>query len=476
MEGLEVSEIKFSELENGQTVGAEYYAPMYLRPYERLISSRMEKLPLAACCKRITDGDHGSAEYAATGVLFILSEAVGEGWIEKDLCRFITPQHASTLQRSRFRTGDVLVTKTGVYFGKSAVVSSDFDGANTIAHVGILTPTARVDSYYLSTFLNTIYGQAQLRRRGIKATRPEIKLLEFPDILLSVPSSQFQHGIRQTVLSAHAINEKSHKAAMDAEEILLKELGLDAWRPPDPLSYTRRASEVFTAERLDAEHYKEKYLAAKRQLSKAGARDFVPLTELLDLITNGHTPLHHDLTEGEVPFLCAEHVADFELNYESEKRILLQHHGGELSRTALQEGDVLLTIKGRVGNVAIAENVPGNVNINQDVALLRFNHSLPLWYLVAFLNSYFGKLQTEQFCTGGINPFLGLSNVKRLSIPRFDEKLMKVVATRTREKVHQARIARREAYILLNRAKRAVEIAIEQSEAEALRYVTESSV
>ncbi len=42
--------------------------------------------------------------------------------------------------------------------------------------------------------------------------------------------------------------------------------------------------------------------------------------------------------------------------------------------------------------------------------------------------------------------------------------------------VRQSHSARRETHILLDRAKRAVEIAIERSEAEALRYLSESSV
>ena len=50
--------------------------------------------------------------------------------------------------------------------------------------------------------------------------------------------------------------------------------------------------------------------------------------------------------------------------------------------------EALLTIKGRVGNAAIAGNVPGAANINQDVALLRFNDRLPIWFVIAYLNSF----------------------------------------------------------------------------------------
>lgn len=135
----------------------------------------------------------------------------------------------------------------------------------------------------------------------------------------------------------------------------------------------------------------------------------------------------------------------------------------------------MLTIKGRVGNWAIAENVPGSVNINQDVALLRFNDQLPLWWVVTFLNSSFGKLQVEQFGTGGINPFLGLSNVRKLSVPRFGEIFMERVANETKERVLASRAARQLAQAFLAAAQRAVEIAIEDSESAALAYLKQQS-
>ncbi len=200
------------------------------------------------------------------------------------------------------------------------------------------------------------------------------------------------------------------------------------------------------------------------------------LVDLLLSITNGHTPLYHNLTMGEVPFPCAEHVSDFEINYESEKRILDIHHRTELARTALQNQDVLLTIKGRVGNAAIAEDVPSAANINQGVALLRFNKKLPLLYIIAFLNSKFGKLQSEQMCTGAINPFLGLFSTRKFIIPVFDGSIMEEIAEQTRSRVLAARKFKRRAAELLDAAKRAVEIAIESDEATALEFLKTASL
>jgi type I restriction enzyme S subunit len=235
--------------------------------------------------------------------------------------------------------------------------------------------------------------------------------------------------------------------------------------------FTRRFSEAFKNERLDSEHYREKYYVANKRLIAAGAKTFIPLGDLLTTLTNGHTPLHHDLRTGTVPFLCAEHVSNFEACYDSDKRILLEHHNGELARTALRKNDVLLTIKGRVGNLALVENVVGPININQDVALLRLNSRLPIWFILAFVNSFFGQLQTEQLSTGGINPFLGLSNVRRLNIPEFPPEVMMLIADQTKTDVHAARRGQGLAKDLLEKAKTAIEIAIDQNEATALKYL-----
>jgi type I restriction enzyme S subunit len=186
----------------------------------------------------------------------------------------------------------------------------------------------------------------------------------------------------------------------------------------------------------------------------------VPLGEYLSFLTNGHTPLHHDLSEGEVPFLTAEHVFDFRVTYDSDKRIERIHHEGELKRTQLREGDFLITIKGRIGNAAVVEDIPVPTNINQDVALLRLKDGLPPYYLLAYLNSIVGKAFSEQYCTGQINPFLGLGNLRLLPIPIYDHQRMTDLADETAKVIGEARKAGEESKGLLAGAKMIVEQAV----------------
>ena len=57
-------------------------------------------------------------------------------FIETAKCRYITEEKNRELKRSCLHPGDIVVTKTGVYFGKSAVIPESIPEANTIAHVG----------------------------------------------------------------------------------------------------------------------------------------------------------------------------------------------------------------------------------------------------------------------------------------------------------------------------------------------------
>jgi type I restriction enzyme S subunit len=138
------------------------------------------------------------------------------------------------------------------------------------------------------------------------------------------------------------------------------------------------------------------------------------------------------------------------------KRILLQHHETELQRTALREGDLLVTIKGRIGNAAVVAHLPGNTNINQDVALLRLKKGYHPYYVAAFLNSEAGKVLTDQVCTGQINPFLGLGNLKKVLVPIFGEERMNELGDKVQELVESAYHTEQEAKRLLEEAKRRV--------------------
>lgn len=449
---------------------AEFFQHRHLQLAERLEGQRLEPLNQVAV---ISDGNHFSISesFVEDGIPYYRGQdVVGHFFIEQAASNAIAREAFDQpfMKRSHLQCGDVLLSIIGTV-GETSLVKTGRD-ATCSCKLAILRPK-NIAPEYLAAYLSSGVGKALSDRWKRGAVQTGLLLEDMDQIPVARFSEGFEGIVKDIVDQSFTMLESSRELQRQAEHVLLHALDLDTWTPPDTLTCERSSREAFAAGRLDAEHFQEKFVAARRVLQAAGAKRFIPLPDLLVRLTNGHTPLRHDLSVGAIPFLCAEQVTDFNIAYECEKRILLEHHQTELARTAVRDGDVLFTIKGRIGNAAIAESVPGNVNINQDVALLRFNDVLPVWYVVAYLNSQFGKLQSEKMATGAINPFLGLFSIRQFEVPEFSGKVMRDIALNTQTHIAVARQAKQRAARLLDAAKRAVEIAIEDSEAVALAYL-----
>ena len=373
----------------------------------------------------------------------------------------------------RVRPGDILLTKGGAidragYVTNEGAVSRDLIFLNT-------SRLSRSEQLLMFSYFRTAFFRRMLLRSSSQTTQPHLTITLVRELPIYWGSPQLADDVASIVAAAFLYTETAAKHAYEAGHTLLATLGLAGWSPPEPLSYTARARDAFAARRMDAEHFKVKFQMAADSLVDAGATGFVELGDLLDDLANGHTPLKHNLRIGDIPFLAAEHIHDFTIDYETRKRICRTHHTGELRRTALCMGDVLMTIKGRVGNTALVQHQNPVANINQDVALLRFKKNTPpVWYFLSYMNSAFGKLEVEKWSTGQINPFLGLYNLKKIRIPLFDDSFMEDVGQRTRQSVQTALRLRSQAKQMLETAKRAVEIAIESGEQTALSFLDQT--
>ena len=461
LEGLEISEVHLSDLENERTVGAEYYSPFYLEPFRKLISSRMEVRLLSSCCSLITDGDHGSADYVESGVTFVLSEAVKNGWIDKGSCRQISEPHAKTLKRSVLKKRDVLITKTGIYFGKSAVVTNEFAGANTIAHVGLLRVKRDINPYYLSTFFNCTYGYSQLRRRGIKATRPEIKLIEFQDITVVLPSHNFQNEIEKIIVHSQKLLNESKSQLAVADDLLLRNIGLEKFLPDRrSLSIKSFKSSFAVTGRLDAEHYQTKYEELYKALAKKN--HIFKLGDCLSFNQRGTQP---DYAQEGLPVVNSKHVQRGHVNMIDNRFAAVSDN---TNAAVIKQGDVLMngTGVGTIGRAApylhAADALPDN-----HVTVLRTEALSPIC-LALYLNSIAGQYQVDQHFKGSSGQIeLYPTDIANFWCPELDQSTQQSIDNLAQQSFTLKAKSER----LLEAAKRAVEIAIEQDETAGMAYL-----
>lgn len=464
MDGLDIEEIQLANLENSFTLGAEYYGKIYISTANTI--KKLNHMTLHSISKVITDGDHGSPDYQDSGIIYLLSESVQEGYIDTSKCRFITQKKNAELKRSELHPRDIVVTKTGVYFGKSAVIPPNICKANMIAHVGKIELKGGYNPYYVSTFLNSKYGYYQMRRRGIKATRPEIKLVEFPEIMIPIFSNALDRNIESTIENAIRILSVSVDMMRGCETNLLNTVGFKADTSSCSGYSIRLFGESFcNSGRLDAEYYQPKYDALFETLSRfkcaklGGANGLVNITKSIE-------PGSEAYVEEGIPFVRVSDVSRFEL---SEPEIKLRSDILPNPEVLFPQKDTILLSKD--GSVGIAYKVETPMSVITSGALLhlkiRDKSTILPDYLTLVLNSPIVQLQAERDSNGAIIQHWKPSEIENVIIPILEMDLQKEIAA----KVQEAFALRKQSKQLLEYAKQAVEMAIEQGEDVALKWL-----
>jgi type I restriction enzyme M protein len=469
MDGLEAISLKFSELENLMTIGAEFYQKQYVDAVHTIRNSDMDLDILSKCSLLITDGDHSATQYQDEGIYYILSESVKEGYIDEKIYRFISLELHQSLKRSELKPRDIVITKTGVYFGRSAVIPDNFPIANTSAHVGkIEVDESKINSYYLSTFFNSNYGYLQLRRRGIKATRPEIKLVEFDDILIAKPKREFQDKIEQIIREVGKVKDSAKEIYQQAEDLLLAELGLQDWQPTEETVAVKSFAESFLSSgRFDAEYYQPKFDQLIERLEEKV--ELTPLGDLLTLNQKGRQPDYieeDDDPSGYLPVINSKYVRAGEVVLSDNRYAPIP----EGNNPFIQEGDVLFngTGVGTVGRCAPyfykQEALP-----DTEVTVLRSDTLDPV-YLSIYLNSIAGQLQVQKHLQGTS----GIIRVYPNDIAQFQIwEAPDSIQQKIRSKVEASHQKREQSKQLLEIAKTGVERAIETNEATATTWINQ---
>lgn len=127
-------------------------------------------------------------------------------------------------------------------------------------------------------------------------------------------------------------------------------------------------------------------------------------------------PKQDEFTEdGFCLFLNAKNVTDNGFNFET-KMFISQEKDEILKKGKLQRGDVILTTRGTVGNVAFySENIPfDNIRINSGMLILRSKSELSNKFLYYVLKSDFFKKQIYTFKSGTAQPQLPISSLNHM--------------------------------------------------------------
>ena len=173
-------------------------------------------------------------------------------------------------------------------------------------------------------------------------------------------------------------------------------------------------------ERLDVAFHQPRYENLTARLDSSPS-EMCKLGDLLESMSSGATPSRNDpslYTDEGVRFLRILNIDDGEIIERDLKYITDAVHNGELARSQLAVGDVLMTITGRVGSAAVVSQEHLPANINQHIVRLRLDRfrCLPE-YLSEWLNSNVGLELSNRAVTGGTRAALDYDAIRNIPIP-----------------------------------------------------------
>ena len=212
--------------------------------------------------------------------------------------------------------------------------------------------------------------------------------------------------------------------------------------------------------RLDAEYFQPKYEELIRLITK-NSRYTKVISEIQTCNTRGVQPKYS--TDGTLDIITSKHILESGLDFDNFEKTDLTNWI-VYKKAQVKKGNILTHTTGaNIGRTAIYQSGRKALASNH-VNILSIENENPD-YVAFVMNSLIGRLQTEQLSAGSTQVELYPRDIEKFVIPFIDKKKQLEI----QQKVTESFALRKQSKHLLECAKRAVEIAIEQDEKTAMK-------
>jgi type I restriction enzyme S subunit len=287
---------------------------------------------------------------------------------------------APSRARQAVSPGDVLVSTVRPNLNAVAQVTRDHEGAVASTGFCVLRPRPSLDSRYLFHWVQSSQFVAAMVRRATGASYPAVSDRIVRESTFPLPPLDEQRRIACVLDAVGELRRK--RAAADGRLRELQRGELDRW--------LRNAA---------------------GEESAVGA--------ITTVVTKGTTPTSIGLGYADegVPFLRAMDLDGGDVHVGPETLHITQDTHSEMARSSIQAGDVLLSIAGTIGRVAMVPDDAPEMNCNQAVAIVRPGERVRSRFLRAALQAGAVQRQIVSATVTGTISNLSLAQVRALSVP-----------------------------------------------------------
>jgi len=412
-----------------------------------------------------------SDSFSETGVPYYRGQNIHHYFIEesKPICIDLKTFNLPVMKRSHLKEGDVLLSIVGT-IGGVALVSSN-ENATCNCKLAIFRPN-NTDGYFLSAFLKSKYGQNQIKKFTRGAVQMGLILEDMNQIMVPIFSEDFQLTVRALVQNAKEKSYQTTKAYINAENVLLSEIGLENFESSNELVNIKSFKESFgVTKRLDAEFYQKKYEQITEKIVTQKHDILINIVEICKSIEPGSK----NYSDGEgLPFYRVSDYTKFGLSKPNKEltNTFFVENKDLINKLKPKKNTILFSKDGSVGTAYLLRHDLDGITSGAILHLqIKNTKEILPEYLTLVLNSKLVQMQAEKDVGGSIILHWRKEEIEQVVVPIIDfnkqKQIAKLVEESFRLKVESER--------LLEVAKKAVEIAIEQNEAVAIKFIKDNN-
>lgn len=462
MDGLECSEIKKSELEYSGRIDSEYYQKKYLF-YQALV----EKCQNSTLGKTSTFliGPFGSA-YSTENYVenpdyrYVRGQDVKPFVLKSDEARYMAEDDFHRLEKYALKQDDILVSVVGTLGNACIVQSKDVPGIFSCKST--VVRTSSINPYFLLSYLNSKIGRDLLLRKERGAIQKGLNLSDLDSLLVPVFSSGFQQEIEGIIKQALVNIVQAQTAYKEAEKILFIKLQMQPSTPIENTVSIKSLSDSFTITgRLDAEYYQPKY---------ENYVDALKTTDTVQTICNIYDRNFVPKADTKYSYIELANIGNSG-NINDVGTIL----GKDLpsrARRKVKTGQVIIaSVEGSLQSCALITSEYNGALCSTGFYVLDSDSINSETLLILFKSEPIQALM-KQHCSGTILTAITKDELLNMPLPQIE----KSIQTRIAKTIQESFALHRRSKQLLEYAKHAVEIAIEQGEEKAMEWLNEKGV
>jgi len=469
---VEYSIVNVSELEGELRIDAEYYDPFWIK-IERKIKRLNSDILSNVATNAYTTFNNKNCDkfyYIEIANIDLLS---GDYQIKEIPCQFAPSRAKKVVEKNDILISTVRPNRNAVAFifevnKNPLVASTGFCKLKVISN--------KVKPHYLFVLFKTVYYKDLLTRKTTATMYPAVSEEDIMNLKIPIPSSTFQKFIERLVLETYEERKKAEQFYKQAEEILLEELGLKNWKPKtkkikiggqefeeEENISIRMLSEVVKVDRIDAEYWEPRY---DEFLTNLAGR--VSLESLKNFLCSkplkGVEVGSRNYQEKGIPFIRVSNISKFGIVEKDQKYISEELYLELKDKFEPQKGEILLTKDATPGIAyVLKEDIKGI--IASGIVRLQVKN-IKKEYLALLINSIVGQMQILREGGGAIISHWKPSQIENLIIPLLNFQIQQKIS----QLVQQSFEAKEKSKKLLEIAKRAVEIYIEENESKGIEY------